>query len=355
MPASAWAMLPITSAHGLHGDPVRERARWRAGHPRVGHRHGGDRSAEPGARHRRASTRWCSPAAAPSAWKRLPASADTWNRKASASNGRGQGSACAPCAILFDLGIGKPSVRPTREMGEAAAAAATDGAVEEGAVGAGTGATVGKLFGMRRAMKSRPGLGDCARSKAAGRRAGFGAGGGQRLGRRARSRDAARSSPARAASPDSREFADSAAEIKRGAKRASAARTQRWRWSPPTPGSTRSAPRNWRRWPARYGAHDRPGQHHGRWRPGDRALAGRSRRPLSTHSASPPPKPWRKRCCAPSAARLPWAGFPAWPANPPPPAPSAGTPRKTPALSRCATSPCLPPPAPCCASCRGAS
>jgi L-aminopeptidase/D-esterase-like protein len=39
-------------------------------------------------------------------------------------------------------------------MGEAAAAAATDQAVEEGCVGAGTGATIGKLFGMARAMKS---------------------------------------------------------------------------------------------------------------------------------------------------------------------------------------------------------
>lgn len=59
-----------------------------------------------------------------------------------------------PGAILYDLGIGKSTVRPTREMGEAAAAAATDRAVEEGCVGAGTGATVGKLLGMRQAMKS---------------------------------------------------------------------------------------------------------------------------------------------------------------------------------------------------------
>ena len=60
-----------------------------------------------------------------------------------------------PCAILYDLGIGKANVRPTREMGEAAAAAATSDAVKEGAVGAGTGATVGKLVGgMRQAMKS---------------------------------------------------------------------------------------------------------------------------------------------------------------------------------------------------------
>ena len=59
-----------------------------------------------------------------------------------------------PGAILFDLAIGKGNIHPTREMGEAAAAAATDAAVKEGAVGAGTGATVGKLFGMQQAMKS---------------------------------------------------------------------------------------------------------------------------------------------------------------------------------------------------------
>jgi len=57
-------------------------------------------------------------------------------------------------AILYDLGIGKATKRPSREMGESAAAAATDKAVVEGAVGAGTGATVGKLFGMAQAMKS---------------------------------------------------------------------------------------------------------------------------------------------------------------------------------------------------------
>lgn len=59
-----------------------------------------------------------------------------------------------PAAILYDLGIGKASVRPTREMGEAAAAAATDDPVAEGAVGAGTGATAGKLYGMSQAMKT---------------------------------------------------------------------------------------------------------------------------------------------------------------------------------------------------------
>jgi L-aminopeptidase/D-esterase-like protein len=64
-----------------------------------------------------------------------------------------------PGAILFDLDIGKAGIRPTREMGEVAAAAATADAVKEGAVGAGTGATVGKIFGMRQAMKSGIGSG----------------------------------------------------------------------------------------------------------------------------------------------------------------------------------------------------
>jgi len=67
------------------------------------------------------------------------------------------GSAVIPLtvgAILYDLGLGKRSARPGREMGEAAASAASDNAVTEGAVGAGTGASVGKILGMKQAMKS---------------------------------------------------------------------------------------------------------------------------------------------------------------------------------------------------------
>lgn len=58
-----------------------------------------------------------------------------------------------PAAILYDLGIGKANVRPTREMGEAAASAATADSVKEGNIGAGTGATIGKALGMKNAMK----------------------------------------------------------------------------------------------------------------------------------------------------------------------------------------------------------
>ena len=57
-------------------------------------------------------------------------------------------------AILFDLTVAKRGFHPTREMGETAAAAASSAPVVEGAVGAGTGATVGKLFGPDRMMKS---------------------------------------------------------------------------------------------------------------------------------------------------------------------------------------------------------
>jgi L-aminopeptidase/D-esterase-like protein len=66
----------------------------------------------------------------------------------------GQHIPIVPGAILFDLAIGKPGVHPNVAMGEAATAAATADAVQEGSVGAGTGATIGKLFGMSRAMKS---------------------------------------------------------------------------------------------------------------------------------------------------------------------------------------------------------
>ena len=58
-----------------------------------------------------------------------------------------------PGACLFDLSVGDSRARPTREMGYAAAAAATAGPVAEGNVGAGTGATVGKLHLLPRAMR----------------------------------------------------------------------------------------------------------------------------------------------------------------------------------------------------------
>jgi L-aminopeptidase/D-esterase-like protein len=65
----------------------------------------------------------------------------------------GQHVPIVPAAILFDLGIAKPNVHPNAAMGEAAAAAATADTVKEGSVGAGTGATVGKILGMKQCMK----------------------------------------------------------------------------------------------------------------------------------------------------------------------------------------------------------
>ena len=59
-----------------------------------------------------------------------------------------------PAAILFDLDVGdNPRIRPSAECGYLAASAATVGPVEEGSLGAGAGATIGKLAGRDRAMK----------------------------------------------------------------------------------------------------------------------------------------------------------------------------------------------------------
>lgn len=58
-----------------------------------------------------------------------------------------------PAAVLFDLWVGDPRVRPGAEDGFAACEAATTAAPAEGSVGAGAGATVGKLFGIGRAMR----------------------------------------------------------------------------------------------------------------------------------------------------------------------------------------------------------
>ena len=59
-----------------------------------------------------------------------------------------------PAAILMDLGVGDFHIRPNADSGYRACVAASTGAVAEGNVGAGAGATVGKMFGSQWAMKS---------------------------------------------------------------------------------------------------------------------------------------------------------------------------------------------------------
>lgn len=56
-------------------------------------------------------------------------------------------------AFLFDLGVGDGTIRPSAEMGYAAASRAAPGPVAQGSVGAGTGASVGKICGIARAMR----------------------------------------------------------------------------------------------------------------------------------------------------------------------------------------------------------
>ena len=58
-----------------------------------------------------------------------------------------------PAAVLFDLWLGDSRIRPDAASGYAACVAAGTEEPEQGNVGAGLGATVGKLFGITRAMK----------------------------------------------------------------------------------------------------------------------------------------------------------------------------------------------------------
>ena len=71
-----------------------------------------------------------------------------------------------PAAILFDLGIGKADVRPDAAMGYLACQNASSEPPAEGNIGAGTGATVGKILGLGQCMKS--GMGTASQQIGAG-------------------------------------------------------------------------------------------------------------------------------------------------------------------------------------------
>ncbi|MEO5671198.1 MAG: P1 family peptidase [Ramlibacter sp.] len=58
-----------------------------------------------------------------------------------------------PAAVLFDLIVGDPTIRPDADAGYRACELASTKAPAEGNVGAGTGAAVGKIFGVQRGMK----------------------------------------------------------------------------------------------------------------------------------------------------------------------------------------------------------
>ena len=58
-----------------------------------------------------------------------------------------------PAAALFDLGLGRSDVRPDADAGARATDAARSGPVAQGSIGAGTGATFGKMAGPALAVK----------------------------------------------------------------------------------------------------------------------------------------------------------------------------------------------------------
>ncbi|NWG33798.1 MAG: P1 family peptidase [Chloroflexi bacterium] len=59
-----------------------------------------------------------------------------------------------PSAILYDLNLGRADLRPDAAMGYLAAASASSAAPAEGNIGVGTGASVGKMFGISLATKT---------------------------------------------------------------------------------------------------------------------------------------------------------------------------------------------------------
>jgi L-aminopeptidase/D-esterase-like protein len=72
-----------------------------------------------------------------------------------------------PAAILFDLRVGnRPEIRPDAKCGYEAARRASAGPIEEGSVGAGAGATVGKMGNPPRPMKG--GVGTAALQQPSG-------------------------------------------------------------------------------------------------------------------------------------------------------------------------------------------
>lgn len=88
---------------------------------------------------------------------------------------RGVGFAIGPArvpivaaAVLFDLAVGDPQAHPDAAMGRAACDAAVEGEIPTGAVGAGAGATVGKLLGVAHA--ERGGVGAAATALPGGER-----------------------------------------------------------------------------------------------------------------------------------------------------------------------------------------
>ena len=71
-----------------------------------------------------------------------------------------------PTAIIYDLSLGNAQVRPGKEMGYQACLNSHSGTVAEGSVGVGTGASVGKLCGIKMATKG--GVGTASKTAASG-------------------------------------------------------------------------------------------------------------------------------------------------------------------------------------------
>ena len=151
-----------------------------------------------------------------------------------------------PTAVIYDLSVGNCRARPDKAMGYAACQAARPEAQGDGSLGAGTGATVGKLLGIHQATKG--GLGTSFLEGPDGLRVGalavvnaFGDVVDPQTGEIL--------AGARTA-PESREFADSIRLLRQGVVRRQlrGTPTPPSAWWPPTPASPGKRPKRSPRW-----------------------------------------------------------------------------------------------------------
>ena len=180
--ASASATGRTGGRHRVHGGapPAGHGGRGRGARRRAGDP--GGRPAGTAGLGRRPSPRCCSAAAPPTASTPPPASCAGARSTAWGTHRRAR-VPIVPAACIYDLGIAGDGPRPGPDHGYAACEAAAEGPHAVGSVGAGTGATVGKLRGQDGWCKG--GLGAASRRLLRRDRRG-GAGGRERLGRRAR-------------------------------------------------------------------------------------------------------------------------------------------------------------------------
>ena len=156
---SGSAISPIRGGRpGALRHSLRRRRRWRRRRPRIGGRERARPTCSTPSTWSRKPTRSCSPEEARSV--STPATGVSEVPRRTRHRFRhpgGKGNTIIPAKILPDLVVGDAKIRPNAESGHKACEAAQTGKIEEGSIGAGAGATIGKAGGGNAMTKARIG------------------------------------------------------------------------------------------------------------------------------------------------------------------------------------------------------